>query len=83
MFNGDATEADWTSNGQVLSTGGNLALTLTRANGGSSISSTRALWYGDVVARFKTGRSDGVVTASIMMSGTHDEIDWYVISASS
>ncbi|KAL8293566.1 hypothetical protein RQP46_000267 [Phenoliferia psychrophenolica] len=33
------------------------------------------MWYGDVVARFKTGRNAGLVTAFITMSGTKDEID--------
>lgn len=77
VFNGDATVADWTSNGQILSTAdGNLALTLTKSDGGSSLASTRSMLYGDVVARFNTGRTPGLVTAFITMSGTHDEVDW-------
>jgi len=56
--------------------GGELALLLTQANGGTRLSSTRYVHYGTITATLKTGRWNGVITAFITMSDIKDEIDW-------
>ncbi|EIW78647.1 glycoside hydrolase family 16 protein [Coniophora puteana RWD-64-598 SS2] len=80
-YNGNASEYDWivqqgtimnaTSGGQTA-----LAMLLTENGGGTLISSTRYVHYGQITARMKTGRWAGVVTAFITMSDIKDEIDW-------
>lgn len=59
----------------------NLELALTEDNGGTRISSTRSLLFGNVTARIKGVASAGVVTAFILMSGVKDEIDWEFTTA--
>lgn len=79
-YTGNATEYDWTvDQGQIINTnssGGEMALTLTQAGGGSRVSSTQYVHYGTITTRLKTGRWAGVVTAFITMSNIKDEIDW-------
>ncbi|KAF8556833.1 glycoside hydrolase family 16 protein [Imleria badia] len=80
-FNGNASEYDWVlQQGSVLNTTSAgeaaIALTLTEQGGGSLLSSTRYIHYGQITARLKTGRWAGVVTAFITMSSIKDEIDW-------
>lgn len=58
------------------SSGGELGMLLTQTNGGTLLSSTRYVHYGEITARIKTGRWAGVVTAFITMSNIRDEIDW-------
>jgi beta-glucanase (GH16 family) len=80
LYNGNASAYDWTlDKGNIMNTnssGGELALLLTEANGGTRISSTRYVHYGKITARLKTGQWAGVVTAFITMSDIRDEIDW-------
>jgi len=80
FFDGNASEYDFVvDNGNIMNTnssGGELAMLLTQANGGTRLSSTRYLHYGTVTARMKTGRWAGIVTAFITMSDVKDEIDW-------
>jgi len=80
FFNGNASEYDWVvDKGNIFNTNtstGELALTLTQANGGTRLSSTRYVHYGTITATLKTGRWAGVVTAFITMSDIRDEIDW-------
>ncbi|KAJ8507677.1 hypothetical protein ONZ45_g9967 [Pleurotus djamor] len=80
FFDGNATAYDWVvDKGNIMNTnssGGELALLLTKENGGTRISSTRHVHYGTITARLKTGRWGGVVVAFITMSGIKDEIDW-------
>jgi len=80
FFEGNATEYDWVvDKGNIMNTntsGGELAMILTQANGGTKISSTRYVYYGTITARLKSGRWGGVVTAFITMSDVRDEIDW-------
>ncbi|QRV76563.1 glycoside hydrolase family 16 protein [Ceratobasidium sp. AG-Ba] len=56
--------------------GGELVMTLTEANGGTRLSSTRYVHYGTISAMIRTGKWAGVVTAFITMSDAKDEIDW-------
>ncbi|KDQ16709.1 glycoside hydrolase family 16 protein [Botryobasidium botryosum FD-172 SS1] len=80
QYNGNATGYDWVvDKGQVINTnqnGGELALLLTQTNGGTRISSTRYVHYGNITARMKTSKWAGVVSAFITMSDSKDEIDW-------
>lgn len=80
FFDGNASAYDWVvDKGNIMNTnssGGELAILLTQANGGTRLSSTRYLHYGTVTAKIKTGRWAGVVTAFITMSDIKDEIDW-------
>ncbi|KAJ7223670.1 concanavalin A-like lectin/glucanase domain-containing protein [Mycena haematopus] len=80
FFDGNASAYDFVvDNGNIMNTnssGGELAMILTQANGGTRLSSTRYIHYGTVTARMKTGRWAGIVTAFITMSNVKDEIDW-------
>lgn len=79
-YNGNSSAYDWVvDKGNVINTGkngGEVALLLTKDNGGTRISSTKYMHYGTVTARMKTARTNGVVTAFITMSDVKDEIDW-------
>ncbi|KAM0752873.1 concanavalin A-like lectin/glucanase [Meredithblackwellia eburnea MCA 4105] len=84
VYNNDASVVDWVSDGRVFTTAdGNLALTLSKTDGGASMSTARAMWYGDASARFRTGNWTGVITAFITMSGVRDEVDWEFAGTSS
>ncbi|KAJ7118681.1 glycoside hydrolase family 16 protein [Mycena crocata] len=80
FFDGNASTYDFTlESGNIMNTntsGGELAMLLTEANGGTRISTTRYMHYGTATVRMKTGRWAGVVTAFITMSNIKDEIDW-------
>ncbi|KAJ8596182.1 glycoside hydrolase family 16 protein [Rhizopogon salebrosus TDB-379] len=80
-FNGNASQYDWViEQGSIINTTSNgeaaIALLLTENGGGTLLSSTRYVHYGQITARLKTGRWAGVVTAFITMSSIKDEIDW-------
>jgi len=78
QYDGNATLHDFVvDNGNVfVSTSSELVLTLTQANNGTKISSTRYVHYGTITATLKTARTAGVVNAFITMSDVKDEIDW-------
>ncbi|SGZ14717.1 BQ5605_C029g10613 [Microbotryum silenes-dioicae] len=79
-YTGDAAKYDFTLDKQDGTTSliqdGELALTLTEAGGGTRLSTTRAVLYGNIQASIKTVGAPGIVTAFITMSGSKDEIDW-------
>ncbi|KAH9946909.1 concanavalin A-like lectin/glucanase domain-containing protein [Amylocystis lapponica] len=79
-YDGNASAYDWIlEQGNIMNTnktGGELAMLLTEANGGTRLASTRYVHYGQITARLTTGRWGGVVTAFITMSDIKDEIDW-------
>jgi len=62
--------------GSILNNNGSIALILDETNGGTRLSSTKYVHYGEITATLKTGRWNGVVTAFITMSDIKDEIDW-------
>lgn len=78
IYNNDPSVVDFTiDEGTPLITNqGQLVLTMTEKDGGTKVSSARSILYGNIVARIKTGKWSGVVTAFITMSGVFDEIDW-------
>lgn len=73
---GDASKADWVSQGEPTAYKDNTLLTMPKDSVGTVMSSTVYLWYGNVKARFKTSRGRGVVTAFILFSDVKDEIDY-------
>jgi beta-glucanase (GH16 family) len=73
---GDATTADWVSSGEPVSYNNTVLLTMAQGTVGTLLASTDYVWYGNVQAKFKTSRSQGVVTAFILLSDIKDEIDY-------
>lgn len=73
---GDASTADWVSQGEPLLYNGNTLLTMPANSVGTVLASTAYLWYGNVKGRFRTSRGAGVVTAFILLSDVKDEIDY-------
>lgn len=73
---GDASKADWVSQGATVAYDGHVLLTMPPRSVGTVLASTVYMWYGRVSARMKTGLGPGVVTAFILMSDVKDEIDY-------
>lgn len=78
---GDASKAEWVSQGTPLLTPDKDAVILTLAEDGASasgtlLSSTHYVWYGKVSATMKTSRTAGVVSAFVLFSDVQDEIDF-------
>ncbi|KAH8816223.1 concanavalin A-like lectin/glucanase domain-containing protein [Xylogone sp. PMI_703] len=73
---GDATKTDWVMDGQAVNYNGNVLLTMAPDTVGTVLASSTYMWYGNVSAKFKTSRDAGVVTAFILLSDVHDEIDY-------
>lgn len=72
---GDATKANWVSEGKPIAFDGGLLLTMPANSPGTLLSSTHYVWYGKISATMKSSRGQGVVTAFILMSDVKDEID--------
>jgi hypothetical protein len=73
---GDATKTDWVMDGNAVPYKNSLLLTMAPSTVGTVLATSRYMWYGNVKARFKTGRGKGVVTAFILLSDVKDEIDY-------
>lgn len=74
---GDASKADWVSQGTPLVYNNEaVLLTMPAHSVGTVLSSTAYMWYGNVKATLKTSRGAGVVTAFILLSDVKDEIDY-------
>ncbi|KAK7733007.1 putative glycosidase CRH2 [Cytospora paraplurivora] len=78
---GDASEADWVSSGDPLVYDDNILLTMPANSTGTVLASTVYMWYGNVKAKLKSSRGNGVVTAFILLSDVKDEIDFEFIGA--
>jgi beta-glucanase (GH16 family) len=78
---GDASKADWVSSGNPVQYGSDVLLTMAPSTVGTLLASTTYLWYGNVQAKFKTSRGQGVVTAFILLSDVKDEIDYEFVGA--
>ncbi|KAI1419565.1 glycoside hydrolase family 16 protein [Xylaria sp. FL1777] len=76
---GDASKADWVSQGIPLTYNDNVILTMPPNSVGTVLASTVYMWYGNVKARMKTSKDAGVVTAFILLSDVKDEIDYEYI----
>ncbi|PFH55081.1 hypothetical protein XA68_10801 [Ophiocordyceps unilateralis] len=75
-FLGDASKAQWVSQGEPAAHDGSVLLTMPKDSVGTVLASTSYLWYGNVKAKLKTSRGAGVVTAFILLSDVKDEIDY-------
>lgn len=73
---GDASKADWVSSGKVLSSNGDLVMTMPPNSVGTLLANNHYMWYGKATAKMKTSRGAGVITAFILMSDVKDEIDF-------
>ena len=78
---GDASQADWVSQGTPLipPTKDSVILTLAEtgeSQSGTLLSSTHYVWYGKVSATMKSSRGAGVVSAFVLFSDVQDEIDF-------
>ncbi|CDO91779.1 unnamed protein product [Kluyveromyces dobzhanskii CBS 2104] len=80
---GDASKANWTYEGYPIDYDDENALIMAmpKNSGGSVISSTHYMWYGNIKARMKASRGAGVVSAMIMFSSVQDEIDYEWVGA--
>ncbi|GAA5898047.1 uncharacterized protein JCM6883_000906 [Sporobolomyces salmoneus] len=94
-WNGDASSIDWlvdsvgntTSviqgvNANTGEPGLTLSLGSNSSSGGTTITSTRSLWFGNVTARIKAASEASVVTGFSFVSGTGDEIDFELTNSS-
>ncbi|KFY72573.1 hypothetical protein V499_07294, partial [Pseudogymnoascus sp. VKM F-103] len=73
---GDPSKTDWVMDGSAVPYKNSLLLTMAPSTVGTVLATSRYMWYGNVKAKFKTGRGKGVVTAFILLSDVKDEIDY-------
>jgi beta-glucanase (GH16 family) len=73
---GDPSTTDWVMDGQAVIYDDTVLLTMAPNTVGTVLASSIYLWYGNVQARFRTSRGQGVVTAFILLSDVKDEIDY-------
>lgn len=78
---GDPDDGTWIGQGEPTLYKDNVLLTMPKNSGGSIISSSTYMWYGNVKARMKTSRGKGVITAFILFSDIKDEIDYEFVGA--
>lgn len=80
---GDPTKAAWVSSGSAVpyppDNPDSVLLTMPKNSVGTLLASTSYLWYGKVAATMKTSRTQGVVSAFILLSDVKDEIDFEFI----
>ncbi|KAK4049707.1 putative glycosidase CRH2 [Microbotryomycetes sp. JL201] len=83
LWNGDAQSHDWivstgkfAPNVTAVAVGNELVLQLKEGANGTSLYSTRSVWYGNVTSRIRSSGERGVVTSLSLISGTRDEIVW-------
>ncbi|KAK3075952.1 putative glycosidase CRH2 [Teratosphaeriaceae sp. CCFEE 6253] len=74
---GDASKVNWVSSGTpVVYNDDAILLTMAPSTVGTLLMSTHYVWYGQISATMTTSQGAGVVTAFILMSDVHDEIDF-------
>jgi beta-glucanase (GH16 family) len=78
---GNSKDGTWVGQGDIKSYDGSALLTMPKNSGGSLMSSSSYMWYGNVQARLKTSRGQGVITAFILFSDVKDEIDYEWVGA--
>lgn len=78
---GDPKDGTWVGNGEPRQYKDSVLLTMPKDSGGSILSSSTYMWYGNVKARMKTSRGKGVITAFILFSDIKDEIDYEFVGA--
>jgi beta-glucanase (GH16 family) len=78
---GDSSTTDWVMDGQAIAYENTLLLTMAPGTVGTVLATSTYMWYGNVKAKFKTSRDQGVVTAFILLSDVKDEIDYEFVGA--
>jgi beta-glucanase (GH16 family) len=73
---GDSSKTDWVMDGQAVIYQNTALLTMAANSVGTVLATSTYMWYGNVKARFRTSRGQGVVTAFILLSDVKDEIDY-------
>lgn len=76
IYLGDPSGTDWVMDGQAVIYQDTVLLTMAPDTVGTVLASTTYMWYGNVKARLRTSRGQGVVTAFILLSDVKDEIDY-------
>ena len=77
QYLGDPSTANWVSSGTpVVYNNDSILLTMAPSTVGTLLMSTHYVWYGQISATMTTSQGAGVVTAFILMSDVHDEIDF-------
>ncbi|CAG98547.1 chitin transglycosylase UTR2 [Kluyveromyces lactis] len=80
---GDASKANWTYEGYPIDYEDENALIMAmpKNSGGTVLSSTHYMWYGNIKTRMKASHGAGVVSAMILFSSVQDEIDYEWVGA--
>jgi beta-glucanase (GH16 family) len=80
QYLGNTSSTDWVYSGipKQYQDGNDqvVLMTLPQASAGTLIASAEYVWYGKISATMKTSRTQGVVTAFILLSDVKDEIDF-------
>ncbi|KAF7861903.1 hypothetical protein EAF04_007784 [Stromatinia cepivora] len=78
---GDASKTNWVYSGDPVIYNDNVLLTMPANSVGTVMASSTYMWYGNVKAKFKTSRGQGVITAFILFSDVKDEIDYEFVGS--
>ncbi|TGO39630.1 hypothetical protein BHYA_0050g00150 [Botrytis hyacinthi] len=78
---GDASKSNWVYSGSPVIYDNNVLLTMSANSVGTVMASSTYMWYGNVKAKFKTSRGQGVITAFILFSDVKDEIDYEFVGS--
>jgi beta-glucanase (GH16 family) len=85
QYLGDASKSNWVYSGAPAkytdNNGDQVLLTMKKGTVGTLLASTSYLWFGKVSATMKTSRTQGVVTAFILLSDVKDEIDFEFVGS--
>ncbi|PQE21476.1 glycoside hydrolase family 16 protein [Rutstroemia sp. NJR-2017a BBW] len=78
---GDASKTNWVVSGDAVIYNDNVLLTMAADTAGTVMATSTYMWYGNVKAKFKTSRGQGVITAFILFSDVKDEIDYEFVGS--
>ncbi|KAJ8063076.1 hypothetical protein OCU04_008317 [Sclerotinia nivalis] len=78
---GDSSKTNWVYSGDPVIYNDNVLLTMSANSVGTVMASSAYMWYGNVKAKFKTSRGQGVITAFILFSDVKDEIDYEFVGS--
>lgn len=78
---GDSSKTNWVYSGDPVIYNDNVLLTMPANSVGTVMASSTYMWYGNVKAKFKTSRGQGVITAFILFSDVKDEIDYEFVGS--
>ncbi|KAB8664839.1 hypothetical protein FH972_026263 [Carpinus fangiana] len=81
VYLGDASKANWVSEGRPVIYDDSVMLTMAPDTVGTLLASTHYVWYGKITAKMMSSAGNGVVSAFIMMSDVKDEIDFEFVGA--